>query len=163
MSEIAVRRAVERDVPAMAALEAECFSAPWSERSLASELGSGNAAFFMAEVSGAVVGYAGMQTAADEGSVFNVAVAKNSRRMGVGRALARALTEFAREKGLAALYLEVRPSNLAAIALYEREGYVFCGLRRDYYTAPKENAILMKLDLAGPGEKEDIIDGWPEL
>jgi len=158
-----VRRAGAGDVPDMAALEQECFSRPWSAASLEAEVSGGNTVFFVALLDGETAGYAGMQFAADEGSVFNIAVAERFRRRGVGRALTAALSREAASLGLASVFLEVRPSNLAAISLYEKAGYVFCGLRRDYYDSPKENAIMMKLSLDGGGEREDPVEGWPSI
>lgn len=133
-----------RHLPALAALEAACFSAPWSENALREELENPNALFWVAEdTDGAVCGYIGCQTVLDEGYIANVAVSPARRRRGVGRLLVDALTARAVQAGLAFLTLEVRVSNAPAIALYEKAGFRPVGKRKNYYSAPKEDALLM--------------------
>ena len=80
----------------------------------------------------------------DEGNLDNIAVAPDYRRRGVADALLGAVTGFGRAH-LAALLLEVRASNAPAIALYEKHGFAAVGRRKNYYEAPKEDAILMTL------------------
>ena len=102
-------------------LERICFSRPWSKRMLAEELDNACAAFLVAEDadSGKVLGYAGVLVMADEGYITNVAVFPEYRRHGIGAAIIEVFMNFARGNDLAFLTLEVRPSNTAAIALYE--------------------------------------------
>lgn len=139
------------DIPAAAALEREAFGEnAWSERSLADELAREDAALFSAlegEAPGAaLIGYAGMRTVLDEGYVGNVAVRTHWRRRGAGRALTEALIRCARSRGLQFLSLEVRVSNAAAIALYEGMGFLTVGIRRGFYSFPREDARIMTLD-----------------
>lgn len=158
-----VRPMTAEDLLAVSALEKECFSAPWSEKTLEAELRN-PLNRFLAAVSedGKLLGYAGVQTVAGEGSVFNVAVTKTARRHGIGGELVRGIVAKAKEQGAETVYLEVRAGNLAAINLYERAGFVFCGLRKNYYKNPVEHAILMKLVLVGEAEHEDPIECWDE-
>ena len=133
-------------LPAVAALEKACFPAdPWSEGLFRDALDNPNTAILLAEgEDGAVLGYAVLSTVLDEGNLDNIAVARPARRNGVADALLSALTGFGREH-LACLMLEVRASNAPAIALYEKHGFVAVGRRKNYYDAPREDAVLMNL------------------
>ncbi len=132
-------------LPEIAALERQCFSRPWSERMLGEELDNECAAFLVAEdsESGAVLGYAGLLVMADEGYITNVAVWPQCRRQGIAAQLLTVFENFAKGNRLAFLTLEVRPSNAAAIALYERFGFHEVGRRKNYYDLPKEDALVL--------------------
>ena len=104
----------------------------------------------------------GGRTVAGETEIFNVAVAPKFRRNGVGKSLLERFIAAVREKESAVIFLEVRASNLPAMGLYEKEGFVFCGIRKDYYDDPKENALLMRLAFDGTQETEDPIECWDE-
>ena len=112
---------------------------------LREELGKG--IFLVAERGGQAVGYVGCQTVLDEGYITNVAVSPDCRRQGIARALIAKLTDEARAAGLAFVTLEVRASNAPAIALYEGAGFGRVGVRKNFYTAPTEDAVLMTLFL----------------
>lgn len=135
----------ERHLAALAEIEKACFHAPWSESMLREELGKG--IFLVAERDGQAVGYVGCQTVLDEGYITNVAVSPDARRQGIARALIVKLTDEARAAGLAFVTLEVRASNAPAIALYEGAGFGRVGVRKNFYTAPTEDAVLMTLFL----------------
>ncbi len=126
-------------------LERICFSRPWSRRMLAEELENQCAAFLVAEdgETGAVLGYAGLLVVADEGYITNVAVFPEYRRRGVAACILEIYLNFARANQLAFLTLEVRPSNEAAIALYQRHGFEEVGRRKNYYDLPKEDALIL--------------------
>ena len=89
------------------------------------------------------VGYAGLLVVADEGYITNVAVDPSCRRQGVAAQLLQVFDNFAKGNHLAFLTLEVRPSNAAAIALYEGFGFREVGRRRNYYDLPKEDALIL--------------------
>jgi ribosomal-protein-alanine N-acetyltransferase len=129
----------------LARLEKICFSRPWSRAMLAEELDNQCAAFLVAvePVTDKVVGYAGLLVMADEGYITNVAVFPEYRRRGVAEQLVAVFDKFARGNRLAFLTLEVRPSNTAAIALYQSFGVGARGRRRSYYDLPKEDALIM--------------------
>lgn len=129
----------------IAALERACFSAPWSREMLAEELDNLRASYIVAERDGGVLGYAGLHAVLDEGYITNVAVSPEHRREGVGRALLEVFLRFGRESGLRFLTLEVRAGNEAAIGLYESCGFREAGRRKNYYDAPREDAVLMTL------------------
>lgn len=131
-------------LPDAAALERECFSLPWSEVSLKSELENPNAVMRAAiDETGALLGWAGFEHVCGEGSVTNIAVAPAARRQGVGAALTQSLIDAARSLGLLSLTLEVRASNGAAIALYRKLGFEPLGLRPRFYERPEEDAVMM--------------------
>ncbi len=135
----------EKHLAAIAEIEKECFSKPWSEDALREELGKG--VFLAAESGEKILGYAGCQTVLDEGYITNVAVSERFRKKGVGSALMRGMLEEAKKSGLSFLTLEVRASNLDAIRLYKKFGFKKSGVRRGYYDKPKEDAELWTLNL----------------
>ena len=129
-------------------LERMCFSRPWSKKMLAEELDNQCAAFLVAvePETEKAVGYAGLLVVADEGYITNVAVDPSCRRQGVAAQLLQVFDNFAKGNHLAFLTLEVRPSNAAAIALYEGFGFREVGRRRNYYDLPKEDALILTRD-----------------
>ena len=130
-------------VPQVTALERECFSMPWSETMLEDSLYDSNASFIVAEdEEGNILGYAGLHAVLDEGYIDNIAVEEAARRHGVASALLDVFCRFA-EVNLAFLTLEVRKSNAAAIALYEKHGFQMAGLRKGFYQRPREDAVIM--------------------
>lgn len=127
--------------PAIAALEAACFSDPWPEDFILRHLEN----FIVIDNPGtdALAGYVCLSHVLDEGSIDNIAVAPAFRRQGLADELLRAAEAKAAELALAFITLEVRASNAPAIALYEKHGFTRVGLRRGYYENPREDAILM--------------------
>jgi ribosomal-protein-alanine N-acetyltransferase len=142
-----IRSAVPTDGAALAALERRCFSDPWSERSFGEALVVSSTFVLVAEgVRGGVAGYFVGHVAVGSAEVLNLAVAPEARRRGLGRELLEAgLLELA-ARGADEVFLEVRESNLAAQALYRDYGFVEVGRRRDYYTRPRESALVLRLD-----------------
>ena len=126
-------------------LERMCFSRPWSKKMLAEELDNQCAAFLVAvePETEKAVGYAGLLVVADEGYITNVAVDPSCRRQGVAAQLLQVFDNFEKGNHLAFLTLEVRPSNAAAIELYEGFGFREVGRRRNYYDLPKEDALIL--------------------
>ena len=133
----------ERHLAALAEIERACFHAPWSETMLREELGKG--IFLVAEQDGRTAGYVGCQTVLDEGYITNVAVSPDFRRQGIAKALITELIEQAKAKRLAFVTLEVRESNAAARALYAGAGFQPVGIRKNFYSNPTENAVLMTI------------------
>ena len=126
----------------VAQIENLCFSDPWSVESLELMLGE-QAMGLVALEDGRVLGYVGMICVLDEGQIINVATHPDSRRRGVGRALMIAIEQSAKERGIVFLSLEVRESNTAARSLYSLLGWVECGIRKNFYSKPTENACIM--------------------
>ncbi|MBQ5748758.1 MAG: ribosomal protein S18-alanine N-acetyltransferase [Oscillospiraceae bacterium] len=131
-------------VAQIAELEKRCFSDPWSETSIASELDNPLSLWFVAEQSGTVLGYVGSQSVLDEADMMNIAVCPEARRQGIALALVEALERALRHKGVIALTLEVRASNLPAKTLYEKIGFSEVGRRKNYYYHPTEDACILK-------------------
>ena len=129
-----------------AALEKICFPAdPWSEALFREALDNPAVTVLLAQgEDGSLLGYAVLSAVLDEGNLDNIAVAPSARQQGVGDALMGVLTGFGREH-LSTLMLEVRASNAPAIALYEKHGFAAVGRRKNYYSAPREDAVLMTL------------------
>lgn len=130
-------------VSQIAQLEAQCFSDPWSEKSIASELENPLSLWLVAEENDQVFGYVGSQTVLDGSDMMNVAVDPRFRRQGIARALIETLIAELAKMGSRCLRLEVRVSNENARALYARMGFLQLGLRKNYYHNPKEDALIL--------------------
>ena len=135
------------DVAAIAELEKLCFSDPWSENSIASELNNPLSYWLVAEVDGDIAGYVGSQSVLDAADMMNLAVSPEYRKRGIGQALVTALVRYLQKNQVIALLLEVRVSNAPAIALYEKMGFVQVGLRPNYYHHPREDALILRKGL----------------
>ena len=135
-------------VTQIAALEKLCFSDPWSEASVASELDNPLSKWFVAVQEDRVLGYVGSQSVLDSADMMNIAVHPEHRRKGIAEALVAALTEALRSGGIKNLMLEVRASNAPAISLYEKLGFAMAGRRPNYYRNPREDALILRKELA---------------
>lgn len=131
-------------VTQVAELERLCFSDPWSENSVASELNNPLSLWLVAMDGDTVAGYIGSQTVLDESDMMNVAVHPQYRRQGIAEALVLELSRWLKEKGSHCLTLEVRASNDPAKKLYEKLGFQQVGCRKNYYRNPKEDALILK-------------------
>lgn len=140
-----IRNAVAADAPAIAAIEAVCFSSPWSLAQIEDEIGKGNALFFVAKSGGTVCGYVSAEDICGECYMNNLAVASACRRRGIAAALMRSLTDAAKSRGCELLTLEVREGNAPARNLYETCGFSLAGVRKNFYDVPKENACIYTL------------------
>lgn len=136
------RRMTENDLDKVAQMEKEIFSTPWSKASFQESLEKTYSYFFVAEESD-IVGYCGIHNLGGDGEITNVAVDKEWR----GRHVAASMIQFAMEEtqkeGIEAYTLEVRVSNLPAIKLYEKLGFSWQGIRKNFYENPTEDAIIM--------------------
>lgn len=139
--EFTLKKMNEHHIQQIAELEKECFSEPWSENSLREELKNDNSHFLVAEAD-KVTGYIGVQEICGEAYITNVAVFKEFRKSGVGRALLRAACDGAKSRNCEFITLEVRESNHPAIVLYESEGFEKAGTRKNFYSSPTENGII---------------------
>lgn len=131
---------------AVAELEALCFADPWSEKALALLITDGAYGAVCLQ-NGRVMAYGGILWAPDEGQITNIATHPDARRCGMGAAVLEHLIAEARSRGCEQLSLEARVSNMPAIALYERYGFLKMGLRRGFYKHPTEDAYVMCLPL----------------
>ena len=132
----------QRHIKEIARLEEICFSEPWSEEDILEAYRLGTK-FFAAEADKKLIGYIGIKAVIDEGYITNIAVFPEFRRRGVAKALLNKVFEFAKEKGLSFVSLEVRPSNTEAVSLYEKTGFKEEGRRKNFYRLPLEDALIM--------------------
>ena len=138
-----IRTMQKGDVAAVAALEAQIFSMPWSAAGFADTLLREDVIFLVAYEQDELLGYVGIYCTLDEGEITNVAVAPAARRRGIARAL---LTELKRQltcRNVSRIVLEVRVSNEPAIRLYEQMGFSVLGVRKNFYEKPAEDAYIM--------------------
>ena len=152
MTELSVRRLGAADIDALLAVEAACFSAPWSRDSYLHELSGNDLAFYWGlfvdgDNGPQLAGFAGYWLIVDEGHITNVAVAPARQRQGLGRLLVQTLINACLAQGGRRMTLEVRAGNRAAIGLYEGFGFSVQGRRRDYYDRPREDALIMWKEL----------------
>ena len=133
-------------LPAVAALEQLCFAEPWSETGLSLLCREGGLGVVLPpeDSCDTARAYGGMTVVLDEGSITNIAVRPDCRRQGLGRAVVSALLSEAQSRGVCTVYLEVRVSNEAAIALYRALGFSIVGTRKNYYKLPTEDAHIMQ-------------------
>ena len=171
-----IRKMTPADVSQVAAIEAQCFSLPWSEQGFLNSIAREDTIFLVAEMdeeetllafddempqtqvksnqldvdperSATIAGYIGMYTSYGEGEITNVAVSKECRKQGIGNALVEAMKSAGKEKQLETILLEVRVSNERALSLYKRNGFVELGIRKNFYEQPTEDAIIMSCAL----------------
>ena len=134
----------EAHVAQIAQLEKRCFSDPWSENSIRSEL-TGRLSLWVVALDGdTVAGYIGSQSVLGESDMMNVAVAPEYRRRGIAQALILELIRRLSQQGNRSLMLEVRASNTPAITLYHKLGFAQVGRRPNYYRKPKEDALILR-------------------
>lgn len=130
------------DVDDIADIELAVFSTPWSKMAISESLAAGTK-FFIATKCGKTVGYAGVSIIAGEAYVTNVAVYPEYRGCGVGKKLTLAMIDYAKKNGAEFISLEVRVSNNTAISLYQKSRFSRVGIRKNFYTNPREDAIIM--------------------
>ena len=137
----------ESHVAAIAQIEKLCFSDPWSEKSIATELSSKLSCWLVAMEDDILVGYVGSQSVLGESDMMNVAVHPDFRRQGIAEALVQGLMVALKEKGNYSLALEVRASNEPAKRLYGKLGFQQVGCRKNYYRNPREDGLILKIAL----------------
>jgi ribosomal-protein-alanine N-acetyltransferase len=146
--EVVIRPMMELDLPEVAGIEQASYTFPWSENIFRDCLRVGYTCRAL-DLAGRIIGYAVMSLGAGEAHILNVCVRDEFRSVGFGRRLLENLLERAAAAGVSEAFLEVRPSNLAAIRLYQHLGFEQIGIRRGYYQAPdgREDAIVLKREL----------------
>ncbi len=139
------RRMQPEDLEQVAVIEQQCFSEPWSREGFASSLRSPDTLYLTALEDGQVVGYCGLLRSFEEADITNVAVQEDHRNQGIAEGMLVELMRQGREWGIERFTLEVRISNQAAIHVYEKLGFTSVGVRRGFYSKPKEDAVIMWL------------------
>ena len=156
--------ATENDIQRILEIEQEAISPPWTHGALLSEMYKKDAYFVVAvddsapsttdvddysspafdkHRSPAVVGFAILRCVGDDGELLQIAVDKAHRRGGAGDLLMIAALEYARENAFGSIFLEVRRGNVAAVGLYKKHGFNSMRIRKDYYSDPVEDAVVM--------------------
>ena len=145
------RSATQGDVPAIVAIERISFGDPWSEATFRDLLRLRHAIFLVATESrgGSVCGYVIAAVVAGEAEVLNLAVAPQSRGRGLGGRLLDAGLGIVGERGAREVFLEVRESNSAALALYTSRGFATLTRRTKYYRNPVEDALVLRRAVEG--------------
>ena len=140
---ICVRRMQPQDIEGVAHIEEVCFSKPWSVKSLTDSFLQPDYCFYVAVNGEDPVGYIGSYRTADELNITNVAVLPLWRKRGIAASLLSELCSYAADRGFYGITLEVRESNTAATALYEKFGFTCAGKRKNYYDDPTEDALIL--------------------
>jgi ribosomal-protein-alanine N-acetyltransferase len=152
-----VRDAVKEDLGAIVAIERMAFSDPWSQAMFRAHFDTaGGNVFLVADDENGVAGYAVAQAVSDESELLNIAVDQVRRNRGIGALLLEAVMERCRDAGALDMWLEVRASNAGAHALYGRYGFVQVGVRKRYYHAPREDAIVLRAGLRLSSSNESV-------
>ena len=148
--EICIYRAEEREkneelLNSLLLLEKRCFSDPWSRGMMQSALADSSVLLLTLSDGEILVGYMMLLTVLPDGEILNLAVMPEYRRQGLADKLFDACLAYCRNRGIEILFLEVRASNTPAVSLYEKQGFVTVGRRKNYYRYPKEDALVMRL------------------
>ncbi len=140
----------DRLIDAIFDAEQICFGKnAWSRRAVETFVGNSFSFAVIADLDGKLVGYATASVVFGEGELTNIAVLPEARRMGIAKQIMQKTSEHAKKLGAEMIHLEVREANLPAISLYEFFGFEKDGRRKNYYSSPREDAILMTLMLKG--------------
>lgn len=136
------------DLDAVMVIEPTIYTHPWTRGNFSDSLNSGYSAWVL-EANQKIIGYALLMMVLDEAHLLNLSVAKDRQKQGLGRYLLEHMLQIAKNHKAANMFLEVRPSNISAIALYENMGFCEMAVRRGYYPAHngREDAVLMGLAL----------------
>ena len=146
MTQVTIRRMNEIDIDGVLVVEEHSFTTPWSRAGFVAEMKNELSHYLVMIESGKVIGYAGMWVIVDEAHVTNVAILSEYRGQKLGEKLMNELIQHAKIRGAVSMTLEVRMTNTAAKALYEKFGFVSRGIRRNYYTDNQEDAVIMWCD-----------------
>ena len=147
MSKVTLRKMAEKDLLRVSQIEKEIFSDPWSYDAFKTDLNNDMAYPIVAELEDNVIAYSNIYIVAGEVQIGNFAVAAGHRKKGIGRKLMNEIMRIGAEKKCSVIFLEVRESNEPARSLYASFGFKSAGMRRDYYSNPRESAIIMAREL----------------
>jgi ribosomal-protein-alanine acetyltransferase len=146
---IYVRPLSEEHLPLILKIQRECRLSPWSEEDYRKEIQRGDSISLASVYESETVGFIVMRlTARGEAEIYNIAISAAYRGIGIGGLLLNeALRKACRKRETKCVWLEVRESNEQASRFYKRNGFSVAGVRKDFYTHPAENALLMKLEI----------------
>lgn len=135
----------EEDIDDILDISSLSFSISWSKNSYLEELANPIARYLVAKIDNRVVGFIGTWIVLDEAHITNIAMHPDYRKQGIGSKLLKEFLDYCKNQGCVAFTLEVRSSNKAAQALYEKYNFKQEGIRKGYYEDNKEDAIIMWL------------------
>lgn len=138
-----IRRMREEDIIQVAELEKMIFTDAWSENAIAETLAQEKTLLLTAFDDKKLIGYLILYYVLEEGEIARIAVAPEYRRQGVGARMLLELENLCEDNGISKLLLEVRESNTSAYSFYEDYGFIQDGVRKNFYTNPVEDGILM--------------------
>lgn len=147
-SPVQIRTMTDADVDAVLKIEQVCFPLPWKREHFLHEIAAPHSFPLVALHNRTLAGYCCLMSLFEEAQILDIAVAPDLRGRGIARALMTAAITIAVQQGAELLALEVRSTNLSAIALYERFGFVRTGIRAKYYEGI-DDAVLMEKNLQG--------------
>ena len=130
-------------IQSLTELENLCFSVPWTKAMVEGDIINKNAFYVLAVADGRVVAYCGLYKVLDEADITNIAVLPEYRRKGIAKALLGRIFNHCLNENITKITIEVRESNISAISLYEKIGFIPVGARKNYYSDNGETAILM--------------------
>ena len=139
-----IQKAEEDDILRILEIEQDAISPPWSHGGLLSEVYREDSFFALAVDAGTILGFVILRLTGDDSELLQIAVSAANRRCGVADLLMESALGWAHECVVGSIYLEVRKSNDAAVALYKKHGFEQVGVRRDYYTDPVEDALIFE-------------------
>lgn len=140
---IVIRKANSFHIDSIYEIERNCFRVPWTKQLILDQINDKDSIVLCAYYNGNLAGFCGITNICGEGHITNIAVEIKYRRHGVGTALVEKLIEYAGEDGMTNITLEVRVTNLPAIRLYEKLGFIGVGIRKGYYIDNNEDALIM--------------------
>lgn len=138
-----IKQMTRQDCEKVLQVEEACFSVPWSQKSFEDSFSYAGNHYLVAWEEEKLVGFIGLMAVGEEADITNVAVLPTYRRQGIGACLVGEMMELAKSEKIQKIMLEVRASNKAAIALYEKYGFQFLCKRKNYYQKPTEDADIM--------------------
>lgn len=146
-SNLIIEMMTSKDIDGVFEVEKNCFEHHWSKESFKKELINENARYLVAKLDRKIVGYVGIWLILDEGHITNVAVHNDYRGQKIGDKLVQALVNLCKENNINSMTLEVRVSNTVAQSLYKKYGFKLAGIRKEYYSDNKEDAMIMWNDI----------------
>ncbi len=146
-SNLIIEMMTSKDIDGVFEVEKNCFEHHWSKELFKKELINENARYLVAKLGGKIVGYVGIWLILDEGHITNVAVHNDYRGQKIGDKLVQALVNLCKENNINSMTLEVRVSNIVAQNLYKKYGFKLAGIRKEYYSDNKEDAMIMWNDI----------------
>ncbi|MGX4598214.1 ribosomal protein S18-alanine N-acetyltransferase [Faecalimicrobium sp. JNUCC 81] len=144
---LVIEMMTSKDIDGVFEVEKNCFEHHWSKDAFSKELKNDVARYLVAKIDGKVVGYVGIWFVMDEGHITNVAVHSDYRGRKIGDELVKKLVKLCKENKIVSMTLEVRVSNIVAQNLYKKYGFKLAGIRKEYYSDNKEDAMIMWNDV----------------